>query len=102
VHTPPGTTVQVRASTQKETFILTVADSGPGLPPDALPFVFDKFYRAPAAPTGGTGLGLAIVKGFVEAQGGRIQATNQLGGGATFTIQFPLSKPPPVLAEALL
>ena len=102
VHTPPGTRVQVRASAQNKTLILTVADDGPGLPSDVLPFIFDKFYRAPAAPAGGTGLGLAIVKGFVEAQGGRVKAENQAGGGAAFTISLPLAKPPPVSAETVL
>ena len=64
------------------TWLLTVADNGPGLPPNALPLIFDKFYRAPAAPAGGTGLGLAIVKGFVEAQGGKVKAENRPAGGA--------------------
>jgi two-component system sensor histidine kinase KdpD len=101
VHTPPGTPVQVRASAQDKTLQLVVADKGPGLPSEVLPFIFDKFYRAPATAAGGTGLGLAIVKGFVEAQGGRVQAENQPGGGAAFVIRMPLTKPPPV-AEASL
>ncbi len=102
VHTPAGTQVQVRAGASNQTLVLTVADNGPGLPPDAVPFLFDKFYRAPATPAGGTGLGLAIVKGFVEAQGGKVQAQNQPGGGAAFTIRLPLVKPPPVTAEPVL
>jgi two-component system sensor histidine kinase KdpD len=102
LHTPDGTTVQVSAVARNETLVLAVADNGPGLPPDALPFIFDKFYRAPAAPAGGTGLGLAIVKGFVEAQGGKVQAENHPAGGATFTIYLPLFKPPPVSAETVL
>jgi two-component system sensor histidine kinase KdpD len=100
IHTPPGTRVQVRANTQDESLVITVADNGPGLPPDALPFIFDKFYRAPAAPAGGTGLGLAIVKGFVEAQGGRVEAANQSGSGAAFTVRLRLGKPPPLTAES--
>jgi two-component system sensor histidine kinase KdpD len=64
-----------------------------------LPFIFDKFFRAPSAPAGGTGLGLAIVKGFVEAQGGQVEAANQDSGGAVFTIRLPLVKPPPVSVE---
>jgi two-component system sensor histidine kinase KdpD len=102
LHTPPGTSVRVSANVQDAVLVLTVADNGPGLPPDALPFIFDKFYRAPAAPAGGTGLGLAIVKGFVEAQGGTIKAENQAGGGAVFTIRLPLAKTPPVSAEVLV
>jgi two-component system sensor histidine kinase KdpD len=99
VHTPPGTPVQIRAATEVESLVITVADEGPGLPPDTLLLIFDKFYRAPAAPAGGTGLGLAIVKGFVEAQGGHVKAENRPAGGAVFTIRLPLSKPPPLSAE---
>jgi two-component system sensor histidine kinase KdpD len=101
VHTPPGTAVQVNAAVEADKLVLTVADNGPGLPPDALPLIFDKFYRAPAAPAGGTGLGLAIVKGFVEAQGGKVNAENRPGGGAVFTIRLPLAKAPPVAVEAM-
>jgi two-component system sensor histidine kinase KdpD len=100
VHTPPGTAVQVNVAVDADTLALTVADNGPGLPPDALPLIFDKFYRAPAAPAGGTGLGLAIVKGFVEAQGGQVKAENRPSGGAKFTIRLPLAKAPPEAVEA--
>jgi two-component system sensor histidine kinase KdpD len=99
LHTPPGTAVQVRAVAENDVLTLSIADKGPGLPPEVLPHIFDKFYRAPAAAAGGTGLGLAIVKGFVEAQGGRIEAANQPTGGAIFTIRLPLTKPPPTPAE---
>ena len=99
VHTPPGTLVQVNAAAEADTLVLAVADNGPGLPPEALPLIFDKFYRAPAAPAGGTGLGLAIVKGFVEAQGGQVRAENRPSGGAVFTIRLPITKPPLVTVE---
>lgn len=101
VHTPPGTRVRLSARVEDERLLLTVADSGPGLPPESLPHIFDKFYRAPAAPAGGTGLGLAIVKGFVEAQGGKVEARNQPAGGAAFQIALPLGKPPPVPVDAI-
>jgi two-component system sensor histidine kinase KdpD len=100
VHTPPGTAVQVSAAIESDTLVLSVADNGPGLPPEALPLIFDKFYRAPAAPAGGTGLGLAIVKGLVEAQGGRVAAENRPAGGALFTIRLPVGKAPTVTVEA--
>jgi len=99
IHTPPGTPLEVGASVQTGELVLTVADRGPGLPPEALALIFEKFYRAAAAPAGGTGLGLAIVKGFVEAQGGHVKAENRPGGGAVFSVRLPLTKPPPVLAE---
>jgi two-component system sensor histidine kinase KdpD len=100
VHTPSGTAVHIQAYSKDATIRLAVSDNGPGLPADVLPFIFDKFFRAPSAPAGGTGLGLAIVKGFVEAQGGRIQAENLPSGGAAFTIRLPFSKPPAVPMEA--
>lgn len=93
-HTPPGTIVQIKASREGGYLVLTVADEGPGLPPEVLPRVFDKFYRAPNARAGGIGLGLSIVKGLVEAQGGQVMVANRPGGGAAFTIQIPLGQPP--------
>lgn len=100
IHTPPGSPVNVTAAVEGDALVLTVADRGPGLPPEVLPFIFDKFYRAPVAHAGGTGLGLAIVKGLVEAQGGQVKAENRAGGGAAFTLRLPLSKAPPVAVEA--
>jgi len=96
LHTPAGTPVQITAATEDGAVSLAVADRGPGLPPDALGRVFDKFFRAPAAPAGGLGLGLSIVKGFVEAQGGQVRAENRAGGGAVFTITLPPGAPPAV------
>jgi two-component system sensor histidine kinase KdpD len=101
-HTPPGTSVQVLVGAHNDTLTLIVEDTGPGLPADVLPFIFDKFYRAPSAPAGGTGLGLAIVKGFVEAQGGMVQAANRPEGGAAFTIYLPIMKAPPISGEKLM
>jgi two-component system sensor histidine kinase KdpD len=99
VHTQPGTPIQIGASAEPGTLVLTVADRGRGLPAEALPYVFDKFYRGPSVPAGGSGLGLAIVKGFVEAQRGLVKAENSPGGGALFTIRVPLGAPPPVPKE---
>jgi two-component system sensor histidine kinase KdpD len=95
VHTPPGTDIQLKATIEAGTLLLSVSDRGPGLPAEDLTRVFEKFYRAPAAPAGGTGLGLSIVKGFVEAQGGDVRAENRPGGGAAFTLRMPLNEPPP-------
>jgi two-component system sensor histidine kinase KdpD len=99
IHTPPGTQVQVRAAIDSDTLLLSVSDNGPGLPADVVPYIFDKFYRAPSAAAGGTGLGLAIVKGFVEAQGGQVEAEKKPGGGARFVIRLPITKPPPVAMD---
>jgi two-component system sensor histidine kinase KdpD len=101
IHTPPGTAVRVGARVGAGSLVLTVADRGPGIPPESIARVFDKFYRAPRAPTGGTGLGLSLVKGFVEAQGGHVSAENRIGGGAVFTIRLPLSQTSPEKAAAI-
>jgi two-component system, OmpR family, sensor histidine kinase KdpD len=93
-HTPAGTPVQILTRVENDELALTVADHGHGIPPDSIPRIFDKFYRAPGAVTGGTGLGLSIVKGFVEAQGGRVQAANRPDGGAAFTLYLPIAEPP--------
>jgi two-component system sensor histidine kinase KdpD len=93
-YTAEGTPVEITAAGGVGEVSLTVADRGPGLPPESLPHVFEKFYRVPGAPPGGTGLGLSIVKGFVEAHGGRIEARNREGGGAQFTLYLPVESSP--------
>ncbi|MFZ0828908.1 MAG: sensor histidine kinase KdpD [Verrucomicrobiia bacterium] len=95
LHTPAGTRVQISATIEDDKLLLSVADTGPGIPADVLPQLFDKFYRAPGAPAGGSGLGLSIVKGFVEAHGGHVSAGNRAGGGSEFTIQLPMGQAPP-------
>jgi two-component system sensor histidine kinase KdpD len=90
-HTPRGSHIELRADVVGLDLLLQVSDDGPGIPRQSLDRIFDKFYRAPNAPTGGTGLGLSLVKGFVEANGGKIEAENQPSGGASFTIRLPVS-----------
>jgi len=68
---------------------VSVADSGTGVPPDALNRIFDAFYTTKGQ---GTGLGLSIARTIVETYGGRIWAENRPGGGATFFFTMPLSK----------
>jgi two-component system, OmpR family, sensor histidine kinase KdpD len=94
-YTPPGTPVEMIVDASSQELSIAVADRGPGLPPESVPHVFEKFYRVPGAPAGGTGLGLSIVKGFTEAHGGAVEAANRAGGGAVFTLRFPLTDPPP-------
>jgi signal transduction histidine kinase len=68
---------------------LTVRDDGPGIPPDALPHLFDRFYRArPARDDGGAGLGLAIVKEIVDQHGGRLWAEPARPRGAAFLVEL--------------
>jgi two-component system sensor histidine kinase KdpD len=100
VHTPPSTPILLQARQEQGSLVVSVADSGPGLPPELLPRIFDKFVRAPDAAAGGSGLGLAIVKGFVEAQGGQITAENRPSGGAMFTVRVPQKESPPLVEKA--
>ncbi len=99
VHTAPGTRIRIVAKVDGSELVITVADRGPGLPPEALPRIFDKFYRAPGTRTGGVGLGLSITRGLVEAHGGTITAENRTRGGVSFIIRLPLAEPQPVVAE---
>ncbi|MBL8093605.1 MAG: sensor histidine kinase KdpD [Anaerolineales bacterium] len=102
VYTPPGTRVRLQAVQDGNRLNLIVADRGPGLSPESLDRIFDKFYRAPGAAAGGTGLGLSIARGIVEAHGGTLSAENRANGGARFLLQLPLTPPPPLPAEASL
>jgi PAS domain S-box-containing protein len=79
---------QVASITDAKTVRLTIEDTGPGIPPDALPRIFDPFFTTKDVGQG-TGLGLAITYGIIQEHGGTIQATNIPGGGARFTIEFP-------------
>ena len=91
-YAPPGSLIEVVASTEAPWLVLEVADRGPGVPEHDLKRVFDKFYRIPVPEgAGGTGLGLSICKGIVEAHGGRITAENRAGGGLRIVIRLPLS-----------
>ncbi len=88
-HSPRGGEVTVRVRADGSMASLEVADQGPGLRPDDMPHVFDRFYRAPGAPSGGTGLGLAIARWIVERHGGRIGVRNGEAGGAVFRAELP-------------
>jgi signal transduction histidine kinase len=92
--TPRGGRVVVHLSQEKTNAVLTVTDSGSGIRPDALPFVFERFRQASLADTkaGGLGLGLAIVKHIVEMHQGTVTAASAgAGQGATFTVTLPLT-----------
>ncbi len=89
----PGGTVTMSASCAELTIRISVEDTGLGIPDEALPHLFEKFYRAhetETAPTG-TGLGLSICKQIVQGHGGRIEVKSQVGVGTTFTILLPRS-----------
>ncbi|HAF71562.1 MAG: Sensor histidine kinase [Acetothermia bacterium 64_32] len=88
-HSPKGGTIRVRAFRQGKEAWVEVGDQGPGIPPQDLPHIFERFYRGDPARSGeGTGLGLAIARELVRLHGGRIWATNKKG--AVFTFALPL------------
>jgi len=93
--TPPGGHVEVRLDRRGESVECLVQDDGPGVDPDFLPFVFDRFRQADSSSSrrhGGLGLGLAISRSLVEQHGGRIWATNRTNGhGAVFGFEMPSS-----------
>jgi signal transduction histidine kinase len=92
-YTPPGGQIDVAIIALPKVARLTVHDSGPGIPEDALPFIFERFYRADKSRSrieGGSGLGLAIARNLARAHGGDLTATNHASGGALFTLTLPL------------
>jgi two-component system sensor histidine kinase MprB len=89
---PPAADVEVQTSARDGFAEVRVRDHGPGIRPEDLPFVFDRFYRAAGARGHpGSGLGLAIVKQVAEAHGGTVTADNAPGGGAVFRLTLPAS-----------
>jgi signal transduction histidine kinase len=94
-HAPADSRVDVRVRTDGPDAVLVVEDEGPGIRPEDLPRVFDRFYRAAGAPGGGTGLGLAIAAWIVERHGGRIAAANREPTGARFMVRLPLMRATP-------
>lgn len=93
-HTPDGGRIHVALWVAHHRATLRVVDSGSGIPPEALPRIFDRFYRADAARTGeGSGLGLAIGRWIVQTHGGHIGAENVQPHGAAFTVVLPALRP---------
>jgi two-component system sensor histidine kinase KdpD len=94
-YSPPGSTVTVRARLLNGSVEMLVEDEDPGIPEDALPYLFAPFYRAGQSGDGarpqGTGLGLAIARQLVHAHGGSIRAENRREGGARFVLTLPIA-----------
>ncbi|HZY57171.1 MAG TPA: HAMP domain-containing sensor histidine kinase [Rubrobacteraceae bacterium] len=94
--TPSGGAIIVKGNALDGRIEASVGDSGPGIAPDHLPYVFDRFYRAEEArsrESGGTGLGLAIARDLARAQGGELTAENAQDGGAVFRLRLPKAEP---------
>jgi signal transduction histidine kinase len=91
-HTPKGGAIEVHATSNAAYVLLQVKDSGEGIHPDHLPFVFDRFYKAASADgiaSPGSGLGLSIVKAIVLRHGGRVSAVSEVGRGTTVSVELP-------------
>lgn len=94
---PPGGAVEIRASLEDGFARVRVEDRGPGIPPEHLPRIFERFYRVDRSRSrkeGGTGLGLAIVKHIVLAHRGSVSVESEPGKGAAFTIRIPADAGP--------
>jgi signal transduction histidine kinase len=89
-YTPPGGRVDVEVGRDEGAALLRVRDTGPGIPADELPRIFDRLFRGDTSRTErGLGLGLSLVKAFVEAHGGTIEVNSEPGHGAVFTVRLP-------------
>jgi two-component system phosphate regulon sensor histidine kinase PhoR len=99
--TPAGGQVSLSAEARGQSCRIQVADSGPGIPAEDLPYVFERFYRVDKARSrsdtqpgsSGAGLGLAIVKALLKQNDGQVTAASQPGQGTVFTIELPLPSP---------
>ncbi len=90
-HSPTESAVRMSAARRGDAVRVEVTDSGPGIPAEHLPHLWERFYRVPGDATQGSGLGLAIAKRLIERQGGRVGADSQLGRGSTFWFDLPTS-----------
>ncbi len=87
--TPAGGTIRVSARQQGDAVIVSIVDTGPGIAPEHLSKVFDRFWKGQGHTHTGSGLGLSIAKGIVEAHGGTIWAESELGKGSSFAFTLP-------------
>ena len=97
-YSPSGSTVKLNVSLLEDDIAFQVVDSGPGIPDEEQPFVFNRFQQASTSKNSrlaglGSGLGLAICKAFAERQGGKMTLTSAVGVGSVFTCLLPYSRP---------
>jgi signal transduction histidine kinase len=93
-YTPSGGTVTVSISSDRDSILVSVADTGEGIPAEHLSHIFERFYRvddARSRKTGGAGLGLAIAKQMVELHGGKIWVESEVGKGSKFSFTLPIA-----------
>ena len=92
-YAPHSGSISVSASTNGNTAVVSISDTGIGISAEHLPHIFERFYRVDKARSraeGGAGLGLAIAKQIAEAHGGKIDVESEIGKGTTFHISLPL------------
>jgi signal transduction histidine kinase len=92
--------VRVEAARERDEIVFTVQDTGPGIPPEGLAHVFDRFWQQSRSDKQGSGLGLAIVHGIVSAHGGRIWVESRVGEGSTFRFTLPRAAAPAPTGES--
>ncbi|MDA0673802.1 MAG: ATP-binding protein, partial [Cyanobacteria bacterium] len=92
-YTPPGGTITLQARRQGPLWVITVQDTGPGIAPEHLTKVFDRFWRADTAraPQRGSGLGLAIARSIAQSHRGRLTLHSEVGQGTTARVQLPVA-----------
>lgn len=89
--TPPGGTITLGVTAERQAVVLRIADTGAGIAPEDVPYIWERFYKADkshARMAGGTGLGLAIAKEIINLHGAQVEVTSELGQGTVFTIWF--------------
>jgi len=90
-----GGRVSIDLALDHDTAVMSVKDTGPGIPEEHLQRIFDEFYRVDGrrtSPVKGSGLGLAIVKKLVESHGGKVQVYSKVGEGSNFIVTIPISQ----------
>ena len=97
--TKPGGNVRLEASIENDVATFHVRDTGPGIPPERLPLIFEQFWQGDSKDRRGVGLGLAIVKALVEAHGGSITVESRVGEGTAFSFTLPVPVPDDLPAE---
>jgi signal transduction histidine kinase len=91
-YTPTGGTITIGAEQNDRAVNIRITDTGPGIAPEDLPHIFERFYRSDESRTGsGAGLGLAIAQELIEAQNGQITVKSEIGKGSAFTVTLPLA-----------
>jgi signal transduction histidine kinase len=100
-YTPPGGAVTIEAAREDRSAVLRVTDTGVGIPADEVPRIWERLFRGDASRTErGLGLGLSLVKAIVEAHGGAVAVTSEVGQGTTFTVALPQSDLSPMQRES--